>query len=566
MQIDHQTVIKNGKLYIDGGLQAFVENNWDGAHDGNITASSNENAFSGKSQAHRCSDKYLIEIDMSESWDWKKNLSTVALNKTENPDTGSNPPQVVRGALYAGRPDHNKIYLYGGTTSLRNTSFPGWLPQSSAQYTLWSYDTLTKEWDQYDVSDAAPLRPTSGAYAEAPEQGLAFYFNGQIDQGSAVNTQLLGPAKRFLKGMIAIDTNNQTARNISTDLVVADYPRTRGKMAYLPGAGEKGILAILGGSSKHAEDNSDKTTGQYVPMDEVIIFDINSLYNGDNNGTWYKQKVTGAIPEPRIDFCLVAISAPDNSSHNIYMYGGRDSASVFDDIYILSVPSFTWTRIYQGQSPRAYHTCHVAGNRQMITIGGDKTTKIEEGCDWETKSVAVYDLTELKWGSVFNAKAASYEVPKQLSKIIGGGAQGRADITAPKDGFQQKGLAQLFGQQLDDSEPTPPDVSKGITGGAIAGIVIGVIAAFAMVSGGIFFVYRRRRTRGQNELKPQGEPFNSHPAELLAPHEAKPQTYELPPNTRPVELPGEAIAELPPSYQIIDSTDRSDDGDNAGNR
>ena len=44
------------------------------------------------------------------------------------------------------------------------------------QYTLWSYDTNTSNWDQYDVRDDAPLRVNSGASAEAPDLGLAFVF------------------------------------------------------------------------------------------------------------------------------------------------------------------------------------------------------------------------------------------------------------------------------------------------------------------------------------------------------------------------------------------------------
>lgn len=53
-------------------------------------------------------------------------------------------------------------------------------------------------------------------------------------------------------------------------------------------------------------------------MDELDIFDIASLYNtGTPDGTWYKQKVIGDIPDGRVDSCLALASAPDNSSHNM---------------------------------------------------------------------------------------------------------------------------------------------------------------------------------------------------------------------------------------------------------
>jgi hypothetical protein len=106
-------------------------------------------------------------------------------------------------------------------------------------------------------------------------------------------------------------------------------------------------------------------------MDEIVVFDIASLYNNGNpDKAWYTQKASGDVPPSRTDHCIVGIAAPDNSSYNIYMYAGRGNADYFDDIYVLSLPSFTWTRTFLGQGTRYGHTCHVVGNRQMITVGG----------------------------------------------------------------------------------------------------------------------------------------------------------------------------------------------------
>jgi hypothetical protein len=60
-------------------------------------------------------------------------------------------------------------------------------------------------------------------------------------------------------------------------------------------------------------------------MDQVNIFDVSTVLNNTNSTAdgWYTQTITGTVPQPRVDFCLVLASAPDNSSHNIYMYGGR---------------------------------------------------------------------------------------------------------------------------------------------------------------------------------------------------------------------------------------------------
>lgn len=56
------------------------------------------------------------------------------------------------------------------------------------------------------------------------------------------------------------------------------------------------------------------------------MFDVESIMEPNsetsNNG-WYTQTTTVEVPSSRIDFCVVSVSAPDNSSVNIYMYGGK---------------------------------------------------------------------------------------------------------------------------------------------------------------------------------------------------------------------------------------------------
>lgn len=68
-------------------------------------------------------------------------------------------------------------------------------------------------------------------------------------------------------------------------------------------------------------------------MAAIYVFDVASLYDPSTpNGTWYRQVVSGTVPGQRLDHCLVTVSAPDNSSHNIYMYGGRNAnGTVYDD-------------------------------------------------------------------------------------------------------------------------------------------------------------------------------------------------------------------------------------------
>ena len=105
---------------------------------------------------------------------------------------------------------------------------------------------------------------------------------------------------------------------------------------------------------------------------------------------------------------------------------------MYDDIYVLSLPSFVWTKVYSGKNPKFGHTCHSAGKRQMMTVGGsldasmyavETTGQIPNltsmTCD-KWGGVALFDLSNLTWGSFFNAYAPDYQVPKKVVDAIGG--------------------------------------------------------------------------------------------------------------------------------------------------
>lgn len=105
-----------------------------------------------------------------------------------------------------------------------------------------------------------------------------------------------------------------------------------------------------------------------------------------------------------------------------YLYGGRGPGQeYFDDIHVLSLPSFTWTKLYEGNNTRFGHTCHRVGSRTMLTVGGINTFNFQEGlCDPQRKGVNVFDMSSVTWGSVYNATAGPYTVPELLIANIGG--------------------------------------------------------------------------------------------------------------------------------------------------
>ncbi|KAK8115068.1 hypothetical protein PG999_007137 [Apiospora kogelbergensis] len=113
--------------------------------------------------------------------------------------------------------------------------------------------------------------------------------------------------------------------------------RAEGAMVYLP-VSDGGMLVYFGGIQ---DPGNGSLVGQ--PMDEIHLYDVLS-------SRWYVQHASGNMPDMRRRFCAGATWARDQSSYNIYLYGGLgfdpDNSAGFDDVYILSLPSFTWLKMY----------------------------------------------------------------------------------------------------------------------------------------------------------------------------------------------------------------------------
>ena len=89
-------------------------------------------------------------------------------------------------------------------------------------------------------------------------------------------------------------------------------------------------------------------------MDEILVYDIET-------STWVKQKATGDIPPSRRDGCSVLVPAPDLSSYQIYVFSGVSVGDVHIlDMYVLSIPTFTWTKIDMKNYPNKYGMADMA--------------------------------------------------------------------------------------------------------------------------------------------------------------------------------------------------------------
>ena len=278
-------------------------------------------------------------------------------------------------------------------------------------------------------------------------------------------------------------------------------------------------------------------------MNEVNVYDIAA-------SEWYNQATSGPTPNIRVNPCAVVAAAPDGSSYNIYMFGGQnlipyENQTQYNDMWILSVPSFTWIQVNQGDQSvpyaRAGHTCNI-WDGQMVVVGGYIGTDIS--C--ESPGIYVFNLTSLQWMNQFTALTGpqsstgsfssdtynpfsqqqnqrgsnessglqgsyGYEVPAPVYSAVGGNAAGGATITAPVQSATSGPLASGKPQTYTitttnaagavitetgisggtgNSNGTPSSAAR--TGAIAAGVIAFVLLIIASYLGFCTYVYRKQ--------------------------------------------------------------------------
>lgn len=436
------------------------------------------------------------------------------------------------------------MYLYGGEFSDNPVTPP-------VPYSMWSYDIASSTWNQAQNPQTSPgddsdgggqpvQNAAEGAGLTVPSLGRGYYFGGHLDVHTIAGWSI-SVARVYLTSLLeftfpghsnpSVSNNNQAAgpsglyRNITQGGLqdTASFPeRADGVLVYVPGFGADGIILGLAGG------NNDT----FTQMNIIDVFDI-------ANSTWYKQATSGPTPQIRVNPCAVAQSAPDGSSIQVYMYGGQNlvpagSQIQFDDVWILTLPSFTWIKVDttdQSVPPaRAGHTCN-SWNAQMVVVGGYVGTQLE--CD--TPGIYVFNLSSLTWQNTYSVLEGAnnlnqqkaqekdpsamsgtygYEVPEVVRSVIGGSALGGATVTTPA----QTATAGPFatGSPItytitgtggaivtETSSPNPGSGGSG-SGGSNSGskgtnvgaIVVGIIACIlgilAAYLGFCTWVYRRQ--------------------------------------------------------------------------
>ncbi|KAK2686234.1 hypothetical protein QWA68_014713, partial [Fusarium oxysporum] len=484
-------------------------------------------------------------------------------------------PTVSGGVLW-GDDVNKRFYLYGGDWNIGYAKMP---------YHLLSYDILNDQWEDFGTPNINPPPEIAsyGAGIGVSETGMGYYYGGWVSNASMSGWAQPRKMSSYLY------TYDYDKGDFTQQAGPDDKSRAEGTMIWIPAGDPQGLLVYMGGIvSPH---NNSTTAPQ--PFDEIFVYDA-------TGNSWSTQTATGEIPQSRRQFCVDVAWAPDNSSFNIYLWGGLSvpppvvNTTSFNDVYILTLPSFIWVKAFPNHhgnatlSPEYGHysaSCNmVKSMSQMLVIGG--TYPDTDNCDLAYNIWAQHNFwtgtlhnegdNKTYWAQ-YEPNVTSNVVPVDVYSVVGGNKEGHATLKGPKDGFDSgNSLLQTLmarrpsiAQRTPTRQLTPPTNSPGpvssgsgrLSTGAIVGIAIGSAVGLALVLLIWFYigrrVIRRRNERRQSEMmQPShsilsstvGAPSIASPQESVGPWGGSPQLVMHP---SPSELPTQqdrdmdVISELP---------------------
>lgn len=496
-------------VYLDGGELYWRRGLSDGSYDSPQNDGNNEGL--------------IYSLQLGQAFDTSKDNLTALFKSMQKAAGAANniAPNMDDGVMFA---NDYKFYLYGGllapTDSVQDTD----LRDDVLEWERYQYGPPKPSWSQGFVggftNNDVHTYVSHGAGVSAPSEKLGFYFSGMRGEDWGEITALEAPPHQTSNRLITVDMEEIRAPEWS-NTTLDDVPgRALGELVWVP-VSEKGVLVAIGGI-KYPEDlfsrganitddqaEENESTGPEF-MKSIPVYDVAS-------GSWYMQNTTGDTPPTLARFCSVVAEAKDKSSYNIYIYGGYDgqdaSARPSDAVYVLSVPTFRWVKVYDGESNhgRYGHKCFRTYPDKMLVLGGLYTSArqcVPGGF------IQVFNLNTLKFQDVYDPQDwEEYKVPDLISAQIGGNSLGGAD-DEPEDEWDHDDLEELFDTEYTGkietyypyeapevtASPTPGPEDESSEGGGgglpkwvppVLGVVLGLVAISAAAV--VWLVWRRRR-------------------------------------------------------------------------
>ena len=450
----------------------------------------------------------------------------------------------LNDAILFPAPDGKSAFQFGGETS--------WLPDSWVPPDVWLGQFILDgrangSWSKWNSGGSSGFvnitRPARSLGAVVDD--TLFMVGGQANSHSSQGTiySINGGDTVAIGGIFSF---NMSSGLFANDTVPPHLVRTGGKngmLASTPGFGSSGLLLAAGTGTVDNDAPNFKNITIYNPTDK----------------TWHYQDSSGAVPSGRDGVCTVGIQGDDNT-YKIFMYGGHldltggnltphllDENKDLDAVYVLSLPAFTWFRAdYPPVNPRFSHTCHVVGNRQMLSIGGVNpldANGAKTSQDTATHGLQIFDLTEMKWSDRYDANAAPYKTPQVIKEWYQ--ANGTDSVQ-----WQDPTVQQYFLRSLPPGSPPPSNTSdSGSTSssnhtGAIVGGVIGGIAGICLLAALVFLLLRRRKQRSTPPPPSMAQPYSDNEGYRKPELSDDERRFEADSGHRPPEADGMQRSEL----------------------
>jgi hypothetical protein len=169
-----------------------------------------------------------------------------------------------------------------------------------------------------------------------------------------------------------------------------------------------------------------------------------------------------------------------------FIFGGTISsapdqvtATTLSTVYILTLPIFVRIEtLVVASTSRAYHTCSLVLNRQMISIGGVRGS----GATWpDWDGLYILNMTKLAWTDTYILGVAAYQPPTLVIEHY------RSNNRYPT--WEDTKLGRIFhdnGQAVPFSSPSPSfspanssssckSNARAIDGGVVGGIAVIIV-------------------------------------------------------------------------------------------
>ncbi|KAI9891894.1 MAG: hypothetical protein M1814_002279 [Vezdaea aestivalis] len=368
-------------------------------------------------------------------------------------------------------------------------------------YNIWRFCLSTRSWTKV-YEDTQTNRTLGGSFVSIPGQDTNYYLGGLRSPRSAKETPLnvSYPSPNML--VFNHKTNSLTSEKYYSPS--ENYGYWHGQLIHLPIGTGKGFLISLSAERGLLNNpivdlpyTSDET-GEEVLFTNVLLWDI-------DRRTWANQSTSfiNEKPEARTRFCSVLVRGQNYNTWDLWIFGGQrliDGGLPTDDLWVLSMPSFVWSRISVPQSgfpvTTRSPTCNAVGQQLLIFGGYPPGAVVLENATCDSEYLKIFDMSDPGWKSSYKINTV-YNTPDQVvQRVELGSAERRRPYQNP---WSSTRLQEAFDYDLSLRKPPTKGTSKsgGLSAGAKAGVAVGAVIFGVLVAAVIALVIRRRRQNRQ---------------------------------------------------------------------